>query len=150
LCYAGQQAGDEPLHPVRVLVLIDQHVAAGVGDLGAGLRVVAQQLRQQHEQIVVVHQVLGALPLRVALTDAEDGLGLLLVLRVLGDEDALDVAVGVDGLAEHVHDRAAAREAALGRREAELGPDHADERLGVAAVEQGERGGVAQPAGVPA
>ena len=67
-----EAAHDLRLQAVRVLVLVHHDVAVRAREAFGGLRGVAQQVAQQHQEIVVVDQAPLALVARVLLAEADD------------------------------------------------------------------------------
>ena len=136
----GEAAHDLGLERVRVLVLVHHDEAVGARELGRDLRLVAQQVAQEDEEVVVVDQVLLALVARVLEAEALQVLEVLREVEVALRDDVVERLRAVDGHAQDLEDRALAREAAVLPVEPRPAAQQVHHVLGVAAVEDGEVG----------
>ena len=133
------------LEVVGVLVLVDQDVAEAGGEVGADVRVLAQQQQPVEQQVVVVHQVAGALALEVA---AEHRLGEVCGLDELRGalgEHLVERAPGVDHHRVHGQQHGGAGEPGAGCRGHHVGQCGAHQVGGVLAVEDAVAAGVTEP-----
>ena len=69
---AGDEVDDVALQPVRVLVLVHEHVAPAVRERPPDRLPLREQDLPVEEQVVEVHRVQLVLPLGVAARDAQD------------------------------------------------------------------------------
>ena len=70
--FLGQHLDDAVLRPVRVLVLVDEHVVVRCRELSGDLRRLREEALPREEQVVVVRGVRLALALPVLLDHADD------------------------------------------------------------------------------
>ena len=136
----GQQAGDLCLEPVGVLVLVDQHVPGGAGELCAHSRVLAQHPGQQDQQIVEVHHLGLELARRIGCLHRLELGQVVDELRPVGGHQLGQGLAGVGGLRQHRGDGARTGEAPrlLLLAAHQLGPHQPHHVPGVRGVEHRE------------
>src|SRR6185295_15048202 len=140
---AGDELDDLRLQPVRVLVLVDEHVAPELVLLLADLGVLRQQLMPEDEQIVEVHEVKLALAAVIAPAGGLHKVLDLVERGVLRGDELLEGEPRVAGVAGDLEE-----DVALGELDALVGAavhrgEIVHELAGVLAVEDREVGLVA-------
>ena len=134
----GEAAHDLGLQPVRVLVLVDHDVAVRPRELRGDVGVVADEIAEEHEEVVVVDEVAITLVTPVPLLEAYEVLQVLVEVRVAILEQCGHRGAPVHRHAEDLDDRVLAREAAFFAVESRPAAQQVHHVLGVAAVEDGE------------
>jgi hypothetical protein len=147
---ARQAADDLRLQRVRVLVLVDHHVAVGARELLRDVGMVAQEVAEEHEEIVVIDEVLLALVAGVLLADPDEVVEVVVQLRVAVLHHLGDRLRPVHRHAQDLDDRALPRESAVLLVEARPRAEEVHDVLRVAAVEDREVRLQAEPPRRPA
>ncbi len=145
LLRAERRVDDVGLQPVGVLVLVDEDVAEAGGELAADVVVAAQEEQPVEQQVVVVHDLGGALALEVAAEHRLDGVELAGELRVARHHDLLERPPGVDHQGVHLDEERRAGQPAVRRRRRHVGERVAHQVARVLAVEDAVVVAVAEP-----
>ena len=141
--------GDVPLHGVRVLELVDHHVAVTVGQLVTDLFVPEEDL-QVEEQVVVVEASRRDLVRHVLFPDLLDLFQILIEGRIILWQHLLDGHLLVEGHAEDLSEHVLPGRRLLLRIEAELDGAPLYRLFGVRLIVDGEGVGEPEEVAVPA